>query len=271
MSLSLESQLDYLAEKKFWILDVDGCLYPRDEDECGYYQRLTFNIKKSFNDIVTKDLKGKNILESTKELLLSNGFKGDIDKIDGQGEAFIPFVRAIKQNYPEDFYKYMNIVYGDSYHMITRNAGISYAFKKAESRGVDINFYTNGPSAKNIGEFSHIQKILALHGVDDADINRYRTKTYDLLDAVIAGEGKPVENSMRTFLNFAGIDNTDQTVMFDDSIENLKTAADFGIMPVWTWTSDEEPSKKALEIAEEIGAIRVRDTAPALIQIAARI
>jgi len=258
----------YIADKRYWILDVDGCLYPRDPKECGYYQDLTVSIQQAFNTIVNKDRKGSDILEQTRKAMVDNGFKGDLSKVDGTYDGFVPFIKAIKNNYPEDFYQYMNVVYGSSYSMIKGDSQIAGAFKMAERKGVDISFYTNGPSSKKEGEFAHAQKILITHLVDISSINRYRSKTYDLLDSIEAGDGKPTASSMVKFLDFAKIDNTDNTVMFDDSIANLKTAAEFGILPVWTWTTDEEPSKKDLAIAEEIGAIRVRNTGDMLLRVA---
>jgi len=254
-----DNQAEKFADKKYWIVDVDGCQYPRDDKECGYFAALTKEIMKVFHDIIKNDEKGSEILNLTYSVLLEQGYKEDISKITGAYECFIPFVKAIKEIYPNDIIKYLDNIYGDYYHMIPEDNKIPEAFKLAREKGIEVYFYTSSPSGMRAGEVLHTQKIMQKNKFSAEDIEFFRPRTFDLLMALNSGYGKPSINSMKEFLEFFNVDPK-KAIMFDDSLENLKTAKEFGIETVWTWTNDEEVSAPCNKLAEAISTVRVRNT-----------
>lgn len=271
MIYNLEDKLDVLATKKIWISDIDGCLYPRDDEECGFISGLDETVANTFNYCADKDPKGVEIFAKMKEILADKGLV-DADPMEQRDDKtfkhFIPLVTAINDVCPNDINKYMNMIYGDNYNIIPSDNRISKAFRTAQAKGCEIFVYTSGPSGKEPGINLNTQKVMFRHGFTNNEVDFLRPRSYDLIDAINAGgAGKPEVSSMENFLKFANIENPEEAVMYDDSIHNLKTAASFGITPVWTWTDDNEPSAEALKIANEIGAIRVRNTGAAMNKI----
>lgn len=261
-----ENQIAKLAKKKYWIVDVDGCQYPRDDKECGFYDCLGSYIMKSFIDITRNDPKGAVIFERTKSLLASRGIEISSENLNGVFDSFIPFMKAVNENYPERVADYFNSIYGDFYHLIKPDSRILDSFKLARKKGIEVYFYTNSPSGRFEGEILHTQKVLKCNNFNDDDIEFFRSRTFDLIRILNTGHGKPSHKGMAEFLDVFGID-PESAIMFDDSIENLKTARDFNIEGIWTWTTDEAAKEGCVKCAEEIGAVRVRNTGDAFLKI----
>ena len=239
-------KLDELSSKNTWAIDVDDCIY---DIAYGLHSYIKQNIVRTYNSIAQHDPDPQKI--SILEL----------------GSAFPPIVRTLNEVKNSNFFEYLDQFYGDKYDKIEPDTDLVHAFSIAHKKGININIYTNGPSSPVEGISSHLQKILHQRGFKDHMIEHLRKKTYDLLMQIRDGYGKPSPMSMQNFFKFSGA-KPEETLMADDSLQNLKTASDFGVAPIWTWTSDQKPIDTDIEIAKNINAPRVRKTGAALLEIA---
>jgi len=288
-----DKEAELLASKERFIFDIDGCVYPRDEKKCGFYQQLSKNVKKAFAKAVVGrgDFKGvykvgfdtvasnpgslsvifSGITSGVKEVIKSKitGSADSFDKIEEIYQSVVPLISSANIKYPEQIFNYAISMYGNSYDMIKPDADLTEATRIIMEKGIKVNFYTNSPSSKENDKDAHVQKVLKSLGYSPVEVNSFREVTYDMFDAI--GDlsiGKPSVHNMQTFLSFADIKDTSKAVMFDDNIKNLKTAAFFGIQPVWTWTDSVHPSMEDMRIADSIDAIIISDVGKSLSKIA---
>lgn len=262
-----KNQIDAFAAKSAWVLDVDDCLYDMD---CGLHDFIKENIVRTFNEIAVNMPQGPVLVARLEEILATHQLSvQNSSAITPQelGVAFPPIVRAIEDIAPDEFGRYMDAFYGDRYKLIIPDPELADAFYKAQASGVDIFFYTNGPSGKTPGSRLHVQKVLERQGLDADFIESARARTYDLEMATQAGRGKPTAEGMRDFLGFAGIKPGD-ALMADDQVKNLKTARDAGLKALWTWTTARPPLTADADAAVQLDIPRVRHTGNALRQIA---
>ncbi len=260
-------KLDELSSKNTWAIDVDDCIY---DIACGLHSYIKQNIVRTYNSIAQHDPNRQAIAQTLSNILKTQNITiEDPQKISilELGSAFPPIVRALNEVKNSNFFEYLDQFYGDKYDKIEPDTDLVHAFSIAHKKGININIYTNGPSSPVEGISSHLQKILHQRGFNDHMIEHLRKKTYDLLMQIRDGYGKPSPMSMQNFFKFSGA-KPEKTLMADDSLQNLKTASDFGVAPIWTWTSDQKPIDTDIEIAKNINAPRVRKTGAALLEIA---
>ncbi len=118
-----QKDIKLIASMDNFILDIDGCVYPRDENECGFFQQLSKNIKKSFVKVALNkgEFKGaiglakeaikenpkflttifSAVAKGTKEVLTSR-FKTESDsfsKIEEVYNSIVPIAKFIKDNH----------------------------------------------------------------------------------------------------------------------------------------------------------------------------
>lgn len=244
--------LDRFASKTHWVLDVDDCLY---DMSCGLHQAIKSNIVNAFN-------RAANTLPNGKDLRARLYDATGLDTVSENtlAQTFMPMSRILSDMYPEHMDTLVPEFYGNSYNVLRTDSQLVRSFMLAKMKGITVHLYTNGPTYNA----EKVLKHLGVHGTLAKDI---MDRCYDLLMSTAAGHGKPDAKGMENFLEFSGIDPT-TAFMADDTIHNLKTAADYGIAPLWTWTTDIEPSHEQDEIAKSIDATRVRYTGPVLLRIA---
>jgi FMN phosphatase YigB (HAD superfamily) len=253
-----------LAVKNYWILDNDGSFYPT---ACGLHPIIKASIIQIYGQVAKDE---PRIAKRFGEIMEEQGHKMDnpaVLTMDSLGLTFPPLVRALKEVHPERLHDYLIRFYGENYTLIPPSPEAVEAFRIAREKGVKIFFYSNGPSSPVPGEMGHLQKTMRALGFDHETIEYMRPRAYDLLKSVEAGRGKPTADSLRDFLTFSRV-IAKQALMADDGVHNLKTAAEQGIMPLWTHTTDDAPDPVDTMLAKQLGALRVRDTGKALLQIA---
>lgn len=262
-----DTKLIEYAAKKWWVVDVDDCLY---DIACGLHSEIKRNIVNTFNRISAYDPDGKKIVARLDQILTQqNNSIANPEEItaDELGVAFPPIVQTLSELKQAKLFDYLNQFYGDEYHRIRPSRDLVRAFEIAAEKGIKIYFYTNGPSSPAANEISHLQNVMKQRGFSDNIIEAMRPNTYDLLMSIKAGFGKPTIQGMKNFLEFSKV-NPKEALMFDDGPKNLATAHKVGISTVWTWTTDTTPKDNDIELAKHIGATRVRDTSAAMLQIA---
>lgn len=259
--------LDKLASKKNWAIDVDDCMY---DIASGLHSHIKENIVRTYNAIAQNDPDKAKIVQTLSDILKTQNISiKNPEEISPEdlGLAFPPIVKALDEVKHDKLFDYLNQFYGDKYERIEEDQALVKAFTIAQEKGIGVHFYTNGPSDTKQGAQSHLQKIMQQRGFSEPMIEYMRSRTYDLLMQIEDGYGKPSEISMQNFLKFSQ-SNPRETLMADDGPKNLKTAFDAGIATIWTWTSDQEPKRSDIEIANQIGAPRIRNTGAALLEIA---
>lgn len=264
-----------LAKRSVWILDVDDCLYPIDNiknpDQPGLHHRVKDAITSNWNVHASPSLKAafarhiQNTASQFPEAL-------QIDPMNLQAQdlkIFFPYLlTAIKEADPSNFREWIDRFYGDYYDdCLAPDPILAEALRTARAAGIRVLLYTNGPSHPDKGQDSHVQKVLRALEIDEAMIEALRHETQDLIISENEGFAKPHPTSMQNFIKRFGISPHD-ALMGEDSVPNIVTAHKFGILPLWTWTSDKPPSLNDVAAAHSIGAFRVRHTGEALLKIA---
>lgn len=263
------------ADCTVWILDVDDCLYPIDNNnkpgQPGLHQSVKDSITSSWNSHASPALKAalaKHIQAAATQFPEA----AQIDPLNLQPQdlkIFYPYLlTAIKEADPANIRQWIDTFYGDYYaECLAPDPVLVEALRTARQAGIRVILYTNGPSNPTPGQDSHVQKVLRALGVDETEIDALRPETQDLIISETEGFAKPHPQSMANFIRRFGI-NPAQALMADDTTANLITAHNAGILPIWTWTSDAVPAAKDAQAAQSIGAIQVRNTAAALLHIA---
>lgn len=242
---------DFLHEcrgRRTWIIDVDDTLYPMSS---GLHQRIKSNIVEAYSKLAKAD---KNLVDRVADILDQQKiFLSDASNISHAdlGVAFPPIVQAVQELYENELDAYLRQFYGNDYGLICPDARLTKAFQQAHNKGIDIYFYTNGP-------WQHVEKVMQNLGFQADMITMMRERTFDLLDSVKRGRGKPTVESMHDFLYHFNIDPKD-ALFIDDDIKNLVTASKTGIKPVWAWTQDKpQPEQSDIEVSQSIQAQRIR-------------
>lgn len=262
----------YIAEQRVWILDVDDCLY---RIASGLHDQIKTNIVETWNAMPADEPQTQAIKQAFDRIVQEQGFTTDSTiqmEENALGTAFPAIVQALQETVSADeFGAYMNAFYGDAYDLITPDPDLVEAIDIARNKGIEVYLYTNGPSSQDSSEDFHVQKVLAALGFQEEAIATFRENTYDLLMSIEKGRGKPTAESFEDFLDHFDI-NPDEAVMFDDGMKNLKTAAQYGVLPVWTWTtSDQEPSSADQLSAYELGVKRTPWTGSTALDIAHKV
>lgn len=263
----MDNSVKRLGQCDFWVLDVDDMMYRIDS---GLHALIKGNIVDSFNQLSKKDKNRKDIQARFRVNLEKAGHKlgnpMDIQQAE-LGVAFPAIVQTVSELLPDKLPMYLDRFYGSRYDLIKPDADLVSAFDIARGKGVEIFFYTNGPSSKDASQDAHVQRVLRAVGFKTPTIDFMRRRTYDLLDSVKAGCGKPTRKSMHDFIEFSNVEPR-RAFMADDGPKNLIAAADVGMQTLWTWTTTEAPAPRDVVMAKTIGAIKTQNTGAALLKIA---
>lgn len=255
-------KLAEIVEKiEYILLDHDDCLYDLD---AGMHDITMPSIANTFNKM-THSLYAKALKKRVAELFQENNITvSDINNLNAEegGAGFNAILQAIEEMCPHMMDDYIKQTFSVDYSRIKPSPELAEAFNIFSQKSIGLYSYTSGPAP-------HMAHTLNQHQVNPKIIAKLVDKehSFDIVDANTRGLRKPSEKGMQHVIDLFKLD-PNKTLFADDNIKNLRTASNFGITPLWTWTSDREPSKEGLEIADQIGAIRVRHTGPALLQIA---
>ena len=245
-SLSQEWK-DALAHRSKWVLDNDDCLYPI---ECGLHGVIKQRICHHANATAV-------IRQKSAEWLMEDRNIAPADL----GIVFPKIARMMAVEGDASLQAYLSEIYlPEDYARIPQDALLAQALNHAQETGcVGVAYNTSGPSALHGKGDSHLQHVLRAHGARDDVLAQSRRgdTTCDLINAIDADTGKPDKKQMDLFLKKTAT-CPDQAIYFDDSLTNLETGKSAGLLSVWTWTSNNQPSAENISKADDMGALRVR-------------
>jgi len=208
------AEITKIAGKGTFVFDNDGVLYPIGSDFEAQL-RKDFNLRNAFQTIANI---GNDDVKSYINALKTYFFKKRGKVLKKSKDPFMVFVEAANHA-RKDFASIFNIgiirqcvelAYGGNkkYKLIKQDSDIVNSLLVFEKVGKKVAFYTNGL-------FEHMWKILERHGIPKDRKEQYKQATYDAVDSIYAGAGKPSPQAMDMFLNSKNID-AKESVMFDN-------------------------------------------------------
>ena len=262
-----------LASKTTWILDGDGVLYPNDS---VFAEELWDRIASNFNHMTAHDAELASEFLSQLTLKEKNQIADPLNITDKDlGLAYVPIIQTLierdKENLPLGVS--LDQLYGHGHEEgIEPDPKLVEAFKLARAKGIKIFFNTNSPSGNARGQDLHIQHTMRALGFDEETIDYMRCRTFDIVDAVNLGYQKenPIHYNAGFFNRFGGLElaHPHEALMMDDKVKNISAANAVRISPIWAHTSDAEPKQQDVDLAEHIGAPRIRKVGETLLEIA---
>jgi len=216
--------LDKISEKSVFLSDMDGTVTRADHI---FSTDVRNSLKEGFNQIAKKDPRATELFNRTQERLSEIGYTFDIDKPIGNSTTFVPFLQSVKEMYPELQSYYEEKLLGDHFHTLNKDEDFIKGYQSISDSFYKRIIYTNAPISYNT-------KILEALGLDAEQVEDFTSDAHDCYHGTGINSFKPRKESFALLLEELkeeGI-SAEDIVFFEDKIENIETAASFGVMCV---------------------------------------